>query len=375
MFFSIFFNDILSILKSCLLCTYFNWSFVGQRALSFSIELDFWHLLASSGIWHCRFRIAQLRHEARAVAKEATAPQPPPPPAVPPVPPAAPEEAPEAPEVTVAAKEPEMPQELRASGHVWVAMGGSTALIQGISRHFTSFYADYAFLLQIAVQMAFLSLHFCRDLERGAYHWCCKRSVYRGFAVDQENSMNWYELAWIACPFPRCFFRCRKSVHLDLSDARPLGQTENRHGDWPVSHSNLCFANLWSAWNRWTLVSSSACDLQFQRLLPRSPKGRGRRVGSPWQSAEKLEKCLGKHTDQDEKRSDRERQGVGGDDWKTWWGLLRHIYFISRSQIHPGMKNFLKTKMWISHMPRTVEGTTWVSSIPRGICHHTLNQG
>ena len=104
------------------------------------------------------------------MAKEATAPQPPPPPAVPPVPPAAPEEAPEAPEVTVAAKEPEMPQELRASGHVWVAMGGSTALIQGISRHFTSFYADYAFLLQIAVQMAFLSLHFCRDLERGAYH-------------------------------------------------------------------------------------------------------------------------------------------------------------------------------------------------------------
>ena len=149
--------------------------------------------LLASGTWHCRFRIAQLRHEARAVAKEATAPQPPPPPAVPPVPPAAPEEAPEAPEVTVAAKEPEMPQELRASGHVW-AMGCYGWLNGFDSRNFTSFHIILSVSLQIAVQMAFLSLHFCRDLERGAYHWCCKRSVYRGFAVDQENSMNWLEL-------------------------------------------------------------------------------------------------------------------------------------------------------------------------------------
>ena len=148
--------------------------------------------LLASGTWHCRFRIAQLRHEARAVAKEATAP-PPPPPAVPPVPPAAPEEAPEAPEVTVAAKEPEMPQELRASGHVW-AMGCYGWLNGFDSRNFTSFHIILSVSLQIAVQMAFLSLHFCRDLERGAYHWCCKRSVYRGFAVDQENSMNWLEL-------------------------------------------------------------------------------------------------------------------------------------------------------------------------------------
>eukprot|EP00435_Cladocopium_sp_Y103_P062535 s358_g24.t1 len=85
-------------------------------------------------------RINVAVHEARALAKEATAVPPPPPPPAPAVPaaaPAAPEEAPEAPEVTVATvatvadKEPQMPQELwLCSGYALVSSGSVPLMLQ-----------------------------------------------------------------------------------------------------------------------------------------------------------------------------------------------------------------------------------------------------
>ena len=131
------------------------------------------------------FELLELRHEARAVAKEAKASPPPPALAVP-----APEEAPEAPEVTAAEPQEipkEIPQELRPSPPGWISLdhGWLNGWLNGFdsknSRHVTSFYSVlYSFFPNRSAD-GLLSLHLCvilgyqrcRDLERGAYHYCC----------------------------------------------------------------------------------------------------------------------------------------------------------------------------------------------------------